>query len=99
MVDPKPETGEGGEIRVKITATMIREIFETFPEVARAYGENVPDKLDEQQFWTRYFQSKLFNRNRSTNRQAVSTIKDDPIFDQYLGDEDDGLFAPTSLST
>lgn len=54
-------------------------------------------QLDEQEFWTRYFQSKLFNRNRTANRAAVSTIKDDKIFDLYLGEEDDG--AAVSLKT
>ena len=49
-------------------------------------------QLDEQQFWTRYFQSKLFNRNRTTNRAAVNTIKDDKIFDLYLGEEDDSVY-------
>ncbi|KAI5476432.1 RNA polymerase II transcription factor b subunit 1 [Pseudohyphozyma bogoriensis] len=91
MVDPRPETGDGGEITVKITPTLIRDIFEEYPAVLRAYNENVPDPLDGQQFWTRYFQSKLFNRNRTTNRAAVNTIKDDPIFDKYLGEEDDDL--------
>lgn len=48
-------------------------------------------KLDEQQFWSRYFQSKLFNRNRTTNRAVVETIHDDAIFDLYLDEEDDQL--------
>ncbi|KAM0749122.1 hypothetical protein T439DRAFT_327617 [Meredithblackwellia eburnea MCA 4105] len=91
MVDPKPETGEGGEVTVKITPALIREIFEEYPMVLKAYHDNVPDPLDDQQFWTRYFQSKLFNRNRTTNRAAVNTIKDDDIFDKYLGEEDDGI--------
>lgn len=56
-------------------------------------------QLDDQQFWTRYFQSKLFNRNRTTNRAAVNTIKDDDIFDKYLGEEDDGPFRSVLLFT
>ncbi|GAA6007085.1 TFIIH/NER complex subunit TFB1 [Rhodotorula paludigena] len=91
MVDPKTVTGQNGEVTVKITPALIREIFEEFPVVLRAYNDNVPDPLDEAAFWTRYFQSKLFNRNRTTNRAAVDAIKDDPIFDQYLGVEDDGI--------
>lgn len=90
MVDPRPEIGEGGEVTVRVTAQMVGEIFEEYPAVRRAYDENVPDPLDEQQFWTRYFQSKLFNRNRTANRNAVNTVKDDAIFDKYLGEEDDG---------
>ncbi|GAA5852790.1 hypothetical protein JCM8547_004685 [Rhodosporidiobolus lusitaniae] len=91
MVDPKTVTGQNGEVTVKITPGLIREIFEEFPVVLRAYNENVPEPLSEAAFWTRYFQSKLFNRNRTTNRAAVDAIKDDAIFDRYLGDEDDGV--------
>ncbi|GAA5846096.1 hypothetical protein JCM11251_007336, partial [Rhodosporidiobolus azoricus] len=91
MVDPKTVTGQNGEVTVKITPALIREIFEEFPVVLRAYNENVPDPLSESLFWTRYFQSKLFNRNRTTNRAAVDAIKDDAIFDKYLGEEDDGV--------
>ncbi|KPV77679.1 uncharacterized protein RHOBADRAFT_41675 [Rhodotorula graminis WP1] len=91
MVDPKTVTGQNGEVTVKITPALIREIFEEFPVVLRAYNDNVPDPLDEAAFWTRYFQSKLFNRNRTTNRAAVDAIKDDAIFDRYLGQEDDDV--------
>ena len=113
MVDPRPEVASDGKVTVKITPTLVQEIFEEFPAVARAYAENVPSpvcllwcaslttpadllgtlyvQLDNSQFWTRYFQSKLFNRNRSTNRAAVSTIKDDAIFDKYLDLEDDDV--------
>lgn len=54
-------------------------------------------QLDEQQFWSRYFQSKLFNRNRTTNRAVVETIRDDAIFDLYLDEEDDGKLSSQSL--
>ncbi|ORY89771.1 hypothetical protein BCR35DRAFT_300243 [Leucosporidium creatinivorum] len=91
MVDPKPETDERGDVTVKITPQLTREIFEEYPVVARAYDENVPEPLTEEAFWTRYFQSKLFNRNRTANRAAVNTVKDDAIFDRYLGEEDDDI--------
>lgn len=121
MVDPKTVTGQNGTVTVKITPALIREIFEEFPVVLKAYNDNVPEpvrnirstldflsflvelmqrrervhQLDEAQFWTRYFQSKLFNRNRTTNRAAVDSIKDDTIFDKYLGQEDDGKLPRT----
>ncbi|KAK4054195.1 RNA polymerase II transcription factor B subunit 1 [Microbotryomycetes sp. JL201] len=91
MVDLRPETDEKGDVTVKITPQLIADIFAEYPMVLRAYNENVPDPLDEQQFWTRYFQSKLFNRNRTANRAAVANVKDDPIFDRYLGEEDDDI--------
>ncbi|KAM0789520.1 hypothetical protein ACM66B_000335 [Microbotryomycetes sp. NB124-2] len=91
MVDLRPETDEKGDVTVKITPQLIADIFAEYPMVLRAYNENVPDPLDEQQFWTRYFQSKLFSRNRTANRAAVANVKDDPIFDRYLGEEDDDI--------
>ncbi|SCV69839.1 BQ2448_1233 [Microbotryum intermedium] len=91
MVDLRPETSESGEVTVKITPTQIADIFAEYPMVLKAYNENVPVPLNDQEFWTRYFQSKLFNRNRTTNRSAVASIKDDAIFDKYLGEEDDDL--------
>ncbi|SCZ89651.1 BZ3500_MvSof-1268-A1-R1_Chr9g10523 [Microbotryum saponariae] len=91
MVDLRPETSESGEVTVKITPTQIADIFAECPMVLKAYNENVPVPLNDQEFWTRYFQSKLFNRNRTTNRSAVASVKDDAIFDKYLGEEDDDL--------
>ncbi|KNZ55516.1 hypothetical protein VP01_265g18 [Puccinia sorghi] len=97
MVDPRPETTDSGEIRISITPQMIRDIFEQYPVVQRAYNENVPP-LNDQTFWTRYFRSKLFNRHRSSARQSGDAVKEDEIFDKYLGDDDDGI-EPKQINT
>jgi len=49
-------------------------------------------KLSEEQFWKRYFQSKLFNAHRASIRSSAAqhVVKDDPIFDKYLEKDDDG---------
>jgi len=57
-------------------------------------------KLTKEQFWKRYFQSKLFNAHRASIRSSATqhVVKDDPIFDKYLDKEDDGnylLFFPS----
>lgn len=93
LADPKPTPNEAGELKLSITPELIRDLFEQFPVVARAYEENVPSKLDEGSFWTRYFQSKLYHRLRTSARSAASEglVQDDAIFDQYLEGEDDGL--------
>lgn len=49
MVDPRPETSDGGEVTVKITPALIREIFEEYPAVLKAYDENVPEPVSRLQ--------------------------------------------------
>ncbi|KAJ1021675.1 hypothetical protein NDA16_003811 [Ustilago loliicola] len=93
LADPKPTPNEAGELKLSITPELIRDLFEQFPVVARAYEENVPSKVDGGAFWTRYFQSKLYHRLRTSARSAASEhiVQDDPIFDQYLTEEDNQL--------
>lgn len=49
-------------------------------------------QLSEEQFWRRYFQSKLFNTHRASIRSSATqhVVKADPIFDKYLEKDDDG---------
>ncbi|TEB30367.1 hypothetical protein FA13DRAFT_1733682 [Coprinellus micaceus] len=93
LVDPRPETVEGGEIKIRITPQLVHDIFDEYPVVQKAYSENVPQNLSEAQFWQRYFQSKLFNAHRASIRSSAAqhVVKDDPIFDKYLERDDDGI--------
>ncbi|KAF9051169.1 hypothetical protein BDZ89DRAFT_527109 [Hymenopellis radicata] len=93
LVDPRPETVEGGEIKIRITPQLVHDIFDEYPVVATAYSDNVPNKLSEEQFWKRYFQSKLFNAHRASIRSSAAqhVVKADPIFDKYLEKDDDEL--------
>ncbi|RPD74246.1 hypothetical protein L226DRAFT_553368 [Lentinus tigrinus ALCF2SS1-7] len=92
LVDPRPQSVDG-EIKIVITPQLVHDIFEEFPIVARAYNDNVPGKLSEAEFWSRYFQSKLFNAHRASIRSSAAqhVVKDDPIFDKYLEKDDDEL--------
>jgi transcription initiation factor TFIIH subunit 1 len=45
LVDPRPETVEGGEIKIRITPQLVHDIFDEYPVVARAYSDNVPNKV------------------------------------------------------
>jgi transcription initiation factor TFIIH subunit 1 len=93
LVDPRPQTVEGGEVKIVITPQLVHDIFEEFPVVAKAYSDNVPNKLSEAEFWKRYFQSKLFNTHRASIRSSATqhVVKEDPIFDKYLEKDDDEL--------
>ncbi|KAI0789118.1 hypothetical protein C8Q75DRAFT_719004 [Abortiporus biennis] len=92
LVDPRPQTVDG-EVKIVITPQLVHDIFEEYPVVQKAYSENVPNKLSEEQFWKRYFQSKLFNAHRASIRSSAAqhVVKDDPIFDKYLEKDDDEL--------
>ncbi|KAJ2917789.1 hypothetical protein MD484_g2640, partial [Candolleomyces efflorescens] len=93
LVDPRPETVEGGETKIRITPQLVHDIFDEYPVVAKAYSENVPENLSEAEFWKRYFQSKLFNAHRASIRSSATqhVVKDDPILDKYLEKDDDEI--------
>ena len=58
-------------------------------------------QLSEAEFWSRYFQSKLFNSHRASIRSSAAqhVVKDDPIFDKYLEKEDDGEYLRYELAS
>jgi transcription initiation factor TFIIH subunit 1 len=45
LVDPRPQTVEGGEVKIVITPQLVHDIFDEFPVVAKAYNDNVPNKV------------------------------------------------------
>ena len=49
--------------------------------VQKAYLEHVPVKMTEMEFWTAYFQSKYFHRNRVG---AVRESGKGDIFEKYM---------------
>ncbi|KAI8926635.1 hypothetical protein BC831DRAFT_455499 [Entophlyctis helioformis] len=91
---PSATDGDGSDVKYTLTAEIIHSIFTQFPGVHKAYKDNVPEKLTEKEFWTRYLASKYFHRNR------VSTLgKDDELFDKYMKeDETDSVLNPKDLS-
>lgn len=66
---------------MNISAEQIQLIFSQHPLIKRVYDENVP-KLNESEFWSRFFLSRLFKRLKG--ERIVETDGTDPTFDRYL---------------
>ncbi|KAL2215808.1 RNA polymerase II transcription initiation protein [Thermoascus aurantiacus ATCC 26904] len=72
---------EDNVTKLNISKEQIQLIFNQHPLVKRVYDENVP-KLSEQQFWSRFFQSRLFKKLRG--ERISETDPTDAILDKYL---------------
>ena len=78
-----------GELKMNISAEQVQLIFSQHPLVKRVYDENVP-KLNETQFWSRFFLSRLFKKLKG--ERIVEADSADPTFDRYLdANTDDDL--------
>ena len=79
-----------GELKMNISAEQVQLIFSQHPLVKRVYDENVP-KLNEMEFWSRFFLSRLFKKLKG-ERIIDADNPPDPTFDRYLdANLDDGL--------
>lgn len=64
LADIKPQTDGCNGLRYNLTSDIIECIFKTYPAVKRKHSEHVPAKLSESEFWTKFFQSHYFHRDR-----------------------------------
>ncbi|KAL2823893.1 hypothetical protein BDW59DRAFT_148166 [Aspergillus cavernicola] len=76
----KPRT-EDNVTKLNISKEQIQLIFGQHPLVKRVYDENVP-KLSESQFWSRFFQSRLFKKLRGERISDLDAT--DAVLDKYL---------------
>lgn len=82
----KPQTIDG-DLKLSISKDQIKLIFDQHPLVKRVYNENVP-KLNEMEFWSRFFLSKLFKKLKG-ERYPENHLSDQ-VFDRYLTASMDG---------
>lgn len=79
----RPVATSDNQVNVNVTRDTITEIFDTYPIIRRAFAELVPTKLNEGEFWSRFFNSKLFRRLRGDKINTLNT-RGDMVIDNYL---------------
>ncbi|CAG0883401.1 unnamed protein product [Cyprideis torosa] len=65
LADVRPQSDSGQGIQYNITPEIIEAVFRTYPSVQQKHLEYVPHKISEQEFWTKFFQSHYFHRDRT----------------------------------
>jgi hypothetical protein len=81
LSDLKPQGDGENDLKYTLNPEIIHSIFTTYPAVLKAYQENVPLKLSEVEFWTKYFSSQYYYRKKM-GLESKTKIKGD-IFDLY----------------
>lgn len=85
------EVDDKGKMKVKINPEIIHNIFRLYPAVERAYKDNVPENMSEKEFWTKYFRSEYYAKDKGSTatdstgaRQSVRQTDD--MFQRYEND-------------
>lgn len=66
------DTG-GNVVKYNLNAEVIHQIFIQYPAVHLAYQSQVPDKMTETEFWSAFFKSKYFHRDRKAGHEDMFT--------------------------
>lgn len=69
-------------IKLNLNTEIIQAVFNTYPAVEKKHLELVPHEMTEAQFWTKFFQSHYFHRERE-----VLPSPNDPFSDCVRMDE------------
>lgn len=64
LADIKPVADGANALKYNLSKDIIQCIFKTYPAVKRKHLDYVPAKMSESEFWTKFFQSHYFHRDR-----------------------------------
>lgn len=85
MSEARPEVDGCNSIQYNLTPDIIQSIFHTYPMIKRRHQEMVPDKITEKDFWTKFFQSQYFHKDKSN---ASNGAKNDLFLNLAVEDEE-----------
>ncbi|VDM41868.1 unnamed protein product [Toxocara canis] len=71
-------------VKLNLNVDTIQSIFKTYPAVEKKHLELVPHEMSEQQFWSKFFQSHYFHRER-----PIAPNPSDPFSDCIKADDRD----------
>lgn len=95
LADIKPQTDGCNGLKYNLTPDIMESVFRTYPAVRQKHRESVPHKMTESQFWTKFFQSHYFHRDRINAGTKDIFTECAKIDDQVMSKEmSDGLEDP-----
>jgi len=91
LAELKPDMHGCNELRFNLTADSINSIFRMYPAVKDKYVKIVPTEMTEKEFWTEFFKSTHFHRDRIP--KIAGTTSKDMFGDLAKKDEQEQLKA------
>lgn len=70
----QPESSGCNEVKYNLNVDTIEAIFKTYPAVKKKHQEVVPHEMPEKDFWTKFFQSHYFHRDRVSSRPTTGDM-------------------------
>lgn len=80
LADVRPLTdGRTNKVTFNLTPEIIHQIFAEKPAVHRAFLMNVPTKMSEIDFWTKYCRAEYLYRTKNTAAAAAEAAEDEEL--------------------